>query len=118
MTYEQLEKLYHERKAILAVDHINHREFVYIGTRYFAGYSSERAGDSVMGWFVYKQQPEVKYKTYRLLNTKFAKLYIDYLLGNGFAFEVTPWISHVQIDVPDRADAPLTEWQITNMRQI
>lgn len=48
--------------ATLVVDHINHHEFVYDGVRYFAGYSSERAGNSVMGWLVYKQQPEMKSK--------------------------------------------------------
>jgi hypothetical protein len=61
-------------------------------------------------------------KTYRLLNTAVAKLYINYLLDHGFSFDVTPWTSHVQIDVHaevlGQADQPLTEWQSTHLEQI
>lgn len=71
MTPEELEKLYQEGKATLPINHINHREFVYNGMRYFCGWDSTKdltykpteVGDpayKVRGWILYKQEPESK----------------------------------------------------------
>jgi hypothetical protein len=69
MTHDDLIRLYKAGKATLSVDHVNHREFVYNGVRYFVGYSSKRnpcyvktSWDAneyeVLGWIVYKQELE------------------------------------------------------------
>lgn len=48
--------------------------------------------------------------TYKLRNTSVAKLYISYLLDNGFCFEVIPWTSGIEISVPVRANSPQSDW--------
>ena len=69
MTYKELERLYRQGKATLPVDHINHREFVYNGIRYFCGWDSTKdetykptedtdPAYKVNGWILYKQTPE------------------------------------------------------------
>ena len=69
ITYEQLVNLCQEKKATLVVNRINHREFIYDGRRYIAGYNSERdprykqtSWDEpiykVMGWLVYNVEIE------------------------------------------------------------
>jgi hypothetical protein len=50
-SYQELEKLYHEGKATMPVDHANHREIVKDGWRYFCMWSSKQ---SDMDWHVYK----------------------------------------------------------------
>lgn len=61
-TYDFLEKEYQNKRATLPIDHINHREFVKDGIRYFCGYSSQRAETfkdgsyKVQGWMVYKSE--------------------------------------------------------------
>lgn len=65
-THDDLINAYQTGKATLEVDHINHREFVMNGNRYFCGYSSQQdstytpktADDSeykVQGWLTYKR---------------------------------------------------------------
>ena len=67
MTIDKLESLYREGRATLPVDHVNHREYVYSGVRYFMGWSSQRdtayvkkTWDApeykVAGWLLYKQE--------------------------------------------------------------
>lgn len=63
-SYQELERLYRDGKATMPVDHINHREVVYKGVRYFVGWSSEKTllpsvDYPVVGWIVYKSQTEV-----------------------------------------------------------
>ncbi len=70
MTYQDLETAYRAGRATLPVDHINHREFVLDGVRYFAGYSSEGVTRydpdygcnvrDVRGWIVYKTKNEAR----------------------------------------------------------
>jgi hypothetical protein len=58
ITYSQLEKLYQQGQAQFAVDHINHREIVWRGTRYYCGWSSEKT-DTTPGWIVYDAAKEI-----------------------------------------------------------
>ena len=53
-TYDQLEQAYRDKRATMPVDHINHREFVFSGIRYFCGWDSR----TNPAWFVYKQEVE------------------------------------------------------------
>lgn len=66
-THNELIKRYQNGEAKLAVNHINHREFVMGGTRYFCGYSSQRDSTykpqtwtdpeyKVQGWITYKTE--------------------------------------------------------------
>lgn len=60
ITYDDLEVAYREGKATMPVDHINHRELILDGTRYYAGWESTldpRTG-KVWGWIVYKYEKE------------------------------------------------------------
>ena len=60
LTYQELEKLYHEGKAICVNDRITRRDFLYNGFIYSCGWSSERnsEGTGVIGWIVGKQYKE------------------------------------------------------------
>lgn len=60
-TYAELEKDYQSGRAELVVEHLNHREFVKDGVKYYCGYSSQRAETyadgtyRVQGWMTYKR---------------------------------------------------------------
>jgi hypothetical protein len=73
MTVLYLEQMYRDGKATLAVDHVNHREYIYKKMRYFMGWDSTRDTTyvrdatkpawetpeyKVRGWGIYKSVQE------------------------------------------------------------
>jgi hypothetical protein len=57
-TYDDLETAYLSGEATMDVDRVNHREFVWQGIRYTCGWSSEKSGDSVIGWIILQDLTE------------------------------------------------------------
>ena len=58
-TYDELEAAYRDGKAVMAVNHINQREIVKDGIRYYCGWNSPCARTGEKGrWIVYKQTTE------------------------------------------------------------
>jgi len=69
-SYDFLEKLYLEKKAVLSVDRMNRREFIYQGIHYFCRYSwgrSVRLFGEVGGWSVYDAEPSENFKVKKSL---------------------------------------------------
>lgn len=55
----ELLKLADKGEAKLVVNHVNHREFVWNGKRYFLGWQSDsKRYDCKRGWFTYDVQDE------------------------------------------------------------